>query len=92
MRLLKASPSGGLELVSVPDDNPPPYAILSHTWVKDQEVTYAELATSTRQDKSGYTKIHFCVDRAADDGVDYAGWIHAALTNLTRRSSKRPSI
>jgi hypothetical protein len=74
MRLLKASPSGGLELVSVPDDNPPPYAILSHTWVKDQEVTYAELVTGTRQDKIGYAKIRFCVDRAADDGVDYC-WV-----------------
>jgi hypothetical protein len=74
MRLLKASPSGEFELVSVPDDNPPPYAILSHTWAKDQEVTYGELMAGRRKDKVGYTKIHFCVDRAAEDGIDYC-WV-----------------
>jgi hypothetical protein len=91
MRLLRASPSGGLELVSVPDDNPPPYAILSHTWVKDQEVTYAELATGTRQDKSGYDKIHFCIDKAADDGVDYC-WMDTCCIDKSNAQELQTAI
>jgi hypothetical protein len=74
MRLLKALSSGDFKLVSVPDDNPPPYAILSHTWNKDQEVTYGELVAGTCRGKTGFAKIRFCVDRAADDGVDYC-WV-----------------
>jgi len=74
MRLLKASSSGGFDLVSFPDDNPPPYAILSHTWNKDQEVTYGELVASTSRAKTGFAKIRFCADRAANDGIDYC-WV-----------------
>lgn len=74
MRLLKALSSGDFELVSVPDDNPPSYAILSHTWNKDQEVTYSELIAGTYRGKTGFAKIRFCVDRAANDGVDYC-WV-----------------
>lgn len=71
MRLLKRSPSRGFELVSVNDDIPPPYAILSHTWQEGQEVTYNELVTGTGEDKSGYDKIRFCSSQAEADGLHY---------------------
>lgn len=71
MRLLKRLPSGGLELLSVSDENPPPYAILSHTWIKGQEVTYDELVAGTGTEKTGYDKIRFCGERAAEDGLEY---------------------
>ena len=74
MRLLKRTPDHDLQLVLVNDDHPPPYAILSHTWSEGQEVTYDELVAGTGKDKTGYAKILFCVDRAADDGIEYC-WV-----------------
>jgi hypothetical protein len=60
MRLLKRLPGGDFELISLNDDNPPPYAILSHTWSEDQEVMYNELVAGTGKDKTGYAKLRFC--------------------------------
>src|SRR4051794_7268266 len=74
MRLLKRLPNGSLELVSFPDDDPPLYTILSHTWTDGQEVTYNELVSSSGKHKTGYDKIHFCVNRAAEDGLQYS-WV-----------------
>ena len=74
MRLLKRSPDGGFELASFSDDSLPPYAILSHTWAVDQEVTYNELVAGTGKDKAGYEKLRFCVDRADNDGLEYS-WV-----------------
>lgn len=74
MRLLKRSPNGSFELISFDDDDPPPYAILSHTWVENQEVTYNELVSGVGKEKTGYTKILFCVDQAAEDGLQYS-WV-----------------
>lgn len=71
MRLLKRSPSGDFELISFNNDDPPPYAILSHTWTEGQEVTYNELVAGTGKDKTGYDKIRFCGKRAAADGLEY---------------------
>ncbi|KAF1930730.1 HET-domain-containing protein [Didymella exigua CBS 183.55] len=64
----------------------PPYAILSHTWVDDQEVTfdhiiedkrsrYRQLRTGLRLPprlgKSGYAKLRFCARQARRDGLRY---------------------
>lgn len=75
MRLLKRLPDGELSLTSFDDDDDvPPYAILSHTWVKDQEISYQELTSRTGKNKAGYDKIKFCIDQAAADGLGYA-WV-----------------
>lgn len=74
IRLLKRSPNGDIKLSSFDDDNTPPYAILSHTWIEDQEVTYNELVSGIGKNKDGYTKIRFCVEKAAEDGLQYS-WV-----------------
>ncbi|KAL5384077.1 hypothetical protein DPSP01_005552 [Paraphaeosphaeria sporulosa] len=75
MRLLKRSPNGGLELVPFSDNkNLPPYAILSHTWVEGQEVSYHELVAGMGKDKAGHDKLNFCVDIAHQDGLQYS-WV-----------------
>jgi hypothetical protein len=74
MRLLKRLPNGELALTSFNDEDLPPYAILSHTWDKDQEVTYKELVDGIRTSKAGYDKIHFCIDRAAQDNLKHC-WV-----------------
>jgi len=77
MRLLSRGSDGDFELISCDPEYAPPYAILSHTWVEGQEVTYSvnsELAAGICKDKAGYIKIRFCVDRAAEDGLQYS-WV-----------------
>jgi hypothetical protein len=72
MRLLKSLPGdGGFELSSFSDDHAPAYAILSHTWMDGQEVTYNELLARTGTGKRGYSKIRFCGERAAADNLAY---------------------
>ncbi|KAF2826698.1 kinesin light chain 1 [Ophiobolus disseminans] len=68
MRLLKRLPGDSFELTSFDDERPPPYAILSHTWMEGQEVTFDELLAGTGHE-NGYAKLHFCGDRAAVDGL-----------------------
>jgi hypothetical protein len=85
MRLLKCSSDDVFELVTVDDDDPPPYAILSHCWItknktESQEVTYDELIAGARKDKLGYDKIRFCSRRAAADGLEYS-WIDTCCIN-----------
>jgi hypothetical protein len=80
MRLLKRSPTGDFELASVNTDDPPPYAILSHTWTEGQEVTYGELVAGTGKKKAGYAKIRFCVEKAAEDGLQYS-WVDTCCIN-----------
>ncbi|KAL5371148.1 hypothetical protein DPSP01_014460 [Paraphaeosphaeria sporulosa] len=71
MRLLKRLPGDTFELTSFDDDHPPPYAILSHTWIKGQEVTFQELEAGLGREKTGLDKIRFCGEQAAVDGLQY---------------------
>jgi hypothetical protein len=72
MRLLKYRPGdGGFELTALDDNHSLPYAILSHTWMADQEVTYKDLLEGTGTQKSGYAKLRFCGERAAANGLEY---------------------
>ncbi|KAJ4291745.1 hypothetical protein N0V90_009640 [Kalmusia sp. IMI 367209] len=54
----------------------PAYAILSHTWLNDEdEVTFSQIQVpSACKDMPGYRKIQFLCDQAAKDGLEYA-WI-----------------
>jgi hypothetical protein len=52
-------------------DDVPPYAILSHTWRKGEEVTFKELMDGTGEGKPGYKKIRFCGEQARLDGLRY---------------------
>jgi hypothetical protein len=91
MRLLKRTPDGDLQLVSVDDDHPPPYAILSHTWSEGQEVTYDELVARTGKDKTGYAKILFCANRAAKDGIEYC-WVDTCCINKSSHQELQTAI
>ncbi|KIM96195.1 hypothetical protein OIDMADRAFT_59268 [Oidiodendron maius Zn] len=72
MRLLRRKQNNDdFELAIFSTDDVPPYAILSHTWIDGQEVTYDELVTGTGKNKAGYDKIRFCGKRAAQDNLQY---------------------
>jgi hypothetical protein len=70
MRLIGSKPSSGFKLSTFNNDDIPPYAILSHTWLEGKEVTYDELVAGQGKNKAGYAKVRFCGERAAKDGLD----------------------
>ncbi|RFU33136.1 hypothetical protein B7463_g3157, partial [Scytalidium lignicola] len=71
MRLLLQGETGELGLTEFRDNEIPDYAILSHTWAEDQEVTFEDLMDSTGKSKSGYKKIQFCGEQARQDKLKY---------------------
>jgi hypothetical protein len=82
MRLLERSDAGefGLTEYFVNDNEIPPYAILSHTWVAGEEVVYEELKDGAGKDKPGYHKIRFCGEQARRDGLQYF-WVDTYYIN-----------
>jgi hypothetical protein len=72
MRLLEAKNHDEFSLTEFVGDNIPGYAILSHTWGDDsEEVTFKDLAEGAGKSKAGYSKIRFCGEQAASDGLQY---------------------
>ena len=73
MRLLQRSDTVEFNFTKdfVDDNTIPPYAILSHTWEEDQEVTFQNLMGGTGQSKNSYNKIRFCAQQAEYDGLRY---------------------
>jgi hypothetical protein len=65
MRLLRLEDYGSFSLTEYVL-NIPAYAILSHTWGKDEdEVSYRDVIEGTGAGKAGYAKLRFCAERAA---------------------------
>ncbi|KAF2729619.1 hypothetical protein EJ04DRAFT_588541 [Polyplosphaeria fusca] len=92
MRLLKSLlAGGGFELTPFSDDLAPPYAILSHTWINGQEVTYNELLVETGADKHGYAKICFCGEQAAADGLEYF-WVDTCCIDRSKSDELSTAI
>jgi hypothetical protein len=64
MRLLKLEEDGGVSLANNTPHPTTPYAILSHTWGKDnEEVTFEDLKDLKERfgkAKIGYKKLQFC--------------------------------
>ncbi|KAH9207879.1 hypothetical protein DL95DRAFT_481880 [Leptodontidium sp. 2 PMI_412] len=71
MRLLEMKAPGEFILVQVAPNATPAYAILSHTWIDGQEVTYQDLINGAGNSKSGYDKIKFCGEQATRDGLQH---------------------
>jgi len=65
-----------LELEEFFDANIPKYAILSHTWEKD-EVSFQDMQGRNAKYKAGYTKI--MLTRLSRMALDMSGLIHAVL-------------
>lgn len=63
---------------------PPPYAILSHTWLPDDpEVTFADFQNENktiRDKKAGFQKIRLTCEQAKREGIDYA-WVDTCCIN-----------
>jgi hypothetical protein len=77
IRLLQRKPNGEIVFREPTPDNVPAYAILSHTWGKE-EVIFQDMEAnadmSKTVNKTGWRKIQFCAEQAAADGLQYV-WI-----------------
>ncbi|KAH7087146.1 hypothetical protein FB567DRAFT_60254 [Paraphoma chrysanthemicola] len=93
MRLLLYDSSGSLTLSDVFADERkiPPYAILSHTWVEGEEVTYQDLIEGTGQGKSGRVKINHCGQQAQADGLRYF-WVDTCCIDKSNKSEYQHAI
>jgi hypothetical protein len=82
MRLLQYISTNVFNLVEPLADSGviPPYAILSHTWIEGEEVTYEELVAGTGRSKAGYAKIQFCAEQARRDGLKHF-WVDTCCIN-----------
>jgi Heterokaryon incompatibility protein (HET) len=76
MRLLERKPDGDLVFRESTNKDVPAYAILSHTWLanNNEEVSFQDVEAGTGKSKAGWRKIQFCADKAAADGLRYF-WI-----------------
>jgi hypothetical protein len=77
---MKRSVGSSFELVTFDSEEPPPYAILSHTWIDGQEVTYNDVVAGEGQNKTGYDKLCFCAEQAAIDSLQYF-WVDSCCIN-----------
>jgi Heterokaryon incompatibility protein (HET) len=92
MRFLKCNNNGKISLTKDLVNNPPAYAILSHTWGDDdQEVTYNDMMEGFAESKDGYRKIRFCGEQAARDGLRYF-WVDTCCINKTDAVELQKSI
>lgn len=84
MRLIRRTAEGTYELTKpLMREELPSYAILSHTWLLDDEneVTFNDLMKGHAATKrESYAKMHFCGEQAARDGLQYF-WIDTCCIN-----------
>jgi hypothetical protein len=93
MRLLQRKGGGSFELTGYLVDNFPKYAILSHTWLADdEEVSFEDLKKGNAQSKSaGFHKIQFCGEQAAKDGLEYL-WVDTCCIDKSSSAELQESI
>ncbi|KAM0286517.1 hypothetical protein ACHAQH_000945 [Verticillium albo-atrum] len=73
-------------------DDTPPYAILSHTWEGDSEVSYQEWTAPRRPTyKPGYHKIIAACLQAEQDGLDYL-WVDTNCIDKTSSAELSEAI
>ncbi len=68
----------------------PPYAILSHTWGKE-EVTFQDIQGSEAQNKAGFSKILSCCEQAKRDGLEWV-WIDTCCIDKTSSTELSEAI
>ena len=87
MRLINTS---SLKLHEFYDSKIPDYAILSHTWTK-QEVTLQMLEDPQSKTLAGYVKIRRCCELALSEGWQYA-WIDTCCIDKTSSADLSEAI
>ncbi|KAH8724128.1 heterokaryon incompatibility protein-domain-containing protein [Phaeosphaeriaceae sp. PMI808] len=71
-------------------DTIPPYAILSHTWGRE-EVTFQDLPREDHKQKYGYRKIEGCCQAAAEQRIKYV-WIDSCCIDKSSSAELSEAI
>ncbi|KAI1739823.1 heterokaryon incompatibility protein-domain-containing protein [Xylaria scruposa] len=104
MRLLHTNKPNALELVEVSEEFAPKYAILSHTWGRE-EVTFQDIqafgrrrwsqtvsqTVSTIRTKTGFAKIQKAAALAAEHGYDFV-WVDTCCIDKTSSAELSEAI
>lgn len=97
MRLLYTAGDGRLSWTDdLVGDQIPPYAILSHTWGK-QEVIFDDLKNLNSledigaKSKAGWDKIRFCAQQTKRDGLDYF-WVDTCCIDKSNSQELQEAI
>lgn len=91
MRLLHLEDDGQIRLTEFSTD-PPPYAILSHTWGPDsEEVTFQDMSQGANTSKPGYDKIRRCGEQAASNGLEYF-WVDSCCIDKSSSAELSEAI
>ena len=94
MRLLHCTNDGEISLTDEIIQDIPAYAILSHTWGRDdEEVTFKDIQHDPEQSRSkpGYRKIDFCGKQAAGDGLEYF-WVDTCCIDKSNNAELAEAI
>ncbi|KIW88799.1 uncharacterized protein Z519_10283 [Cladophialophora bantiana CBS 173.52] len=93
MRLLYSKGAGKYSLTRefAADEDVPAYAILSHTWIDGQEVTFEDIRGGGGRGKSGYNKINFFAQQANKDGLEYF-WVDACCIDKSNPAELQEAI
>ena len=94
MRLIKIPKDGAasskLELEEFTGDEIPKYAILSHTWTK-QEVLFEDVKTNQAHTKAGFRKLIFAADQARAHELEYL-WVDTCCIDKSSSSDLQEAI
>lgn len=93
MHLLTYDSGGELCITrDLADDDIPPYAILSHTWGKDEEeVTFHEVGSKPSETKAGHAKIELCGRQAERDGWQHF-WVDTCCIDKANHTELSKAI
>jgi hypothetical protein len=87
MRFLHAKT---IQLKEFPENELPPYAILSHTWERE-EVSFQDMQGSNAARKEGYAKIKYACDQAIKDDLGYV-WVDTCCIDKCSSSELSEAI
>ncbi|KAK7187899.1 ankyrin repeat protein [Paraphaeosphaeria sporulosa] len=99
MRLLYTTSDGRLNWTKnhISNKEVPNYAILSHTWKDEQEVTFDDLKSIDNakerdsQRSEGYRKLRFCAQQAKQDGLNYF-WVDTCCIDKSNSAELQEAI
>ncbi|KIW13295.1 hypothetical protein PV08_08483 [Exophiala spinifera] len=93
MRLLERKPNGEFGFQEFAKGDVPAYAILSHTWLTDnnEEISFHDVVAGTGKRKAGWKMLEFCADKASGDGLRYF-WIDTCCIDKKNSSELSRAI